>query len=212
MNNVRSPEDKLREQYVKLLPEMRKVAEKIETDLRHHLLRITQKLSAYEQVVICSRLKASESAVDSLRRRQEGRVFDPAKLDEYSLLSLNDLVGVRVMAFPPSRVEDVENDVLSLYSGWTRDDVPPPSEGDPPLATKIHGLCTASNEVQAEIQIASLLIGLFWQVEHSAMYKPAPKLKGAVRSQAMIEKRNQVLRALRDFEQAFEKEISGEGD
>ena len=209
MNNVRSAQDKLRAQYVELLPKMRKLAEQIETNLRYRLLEITLNLSAHERVVICSRIKQCESAVDSLRRRQEGGVFDPAKLHEYSLLSLNDLVGVRVMAFPPSRVEEVRNAVVPLFSGWTSDPVPLPFEGDPPLATKIHGLYTASSEVRAEIQIVSLLIGLFWEVEHSAIYKPTPELKGAVRSQAMVEKNNQVLRAFRDFEQAFEAEISG---
>lgn len=50
-----------------------------------------------------------------------------------------------------------------------------------------------------------MLAGLFWQIEHSTTYKPAPQLKGVVRSLEMRQRTSDVLRALRAFENEFER-------
>jgi ppGpp synthetase/RelA/SpoT-type nucleotidyltranferase len=49
--------------------------------------------------LVTSRVKECESALDSLRRRQEGATFDSGRPELYSLDKLNDLAGVRVLAF-----------------------------------------------------------------------------------------------------------------
>jgi len=207
MSEQRSVADKLRAEYFDLLPEMRRVAEQLETLVRHHLLVVTLKLSTYEFVDVANRLKACDSAVDSLRRRQQAGFFDEAKFETYSLLSLKDLVGIKVMAFPPRRVEDVESAILPNFLGWTLDPIPPAGSGEPNLGTKLYGYCTASQRVRAEIQIVSMLAGQFLNVEHAAIYKPAPNLRGAVKTPELMEKRRQVFAALREFEEAFEQVI-----
>jgi hypothetical protein len=50
-----------------------------------------------------------------------------------------------------------------------------------------------------------MLIGLFWQVEHSAIYKPAHDLRGATRSFAMQERTQEASRSLAAFEEEFER-------
>jgi hypothetical protein len=50
-----------------------------------------------------------------------------------------------------------------------------------------------------------MLTGLFWEVEHSAIYKPSPQLRGVVRSREMKEPIQNVLSALRSFEEKFEE-------
>jgi hypothetical protein len=52
-----------------------------------------------------------------------------------------------------------------------------------------------------------MLTGLFWEVEHSAMYKPTPKLKGVTRLDEMQQRYREVLRALKAFEQEFETSV-----
>lgn len=52
-----------------------------------------------------------------------------------------------------------------------------------------------------------MLTGLFWEVEHSAIYKPSPQLKGVARSLAIRERRQEVYKALRAFEEEFEKRV-----
>ena len=207
MSEQRSVADKLRAEYFDLLPEMRRVAEQLETVVRHHLLAVTLRLSTYEFVEVATRLKACDSAVDSLRRREQAGLFDEAKFETYSLLSLKDLVGIKVMAFPPGRVKDVASAILPNFLGWTSDPLPPAGSGEPNLGTKLHGYCTASHRVRAEIQIVSMLAGQFLNVEHAAIYKPAPNLRGAVKAPELMEKRRQVFVALREFEEAFEHVI-----
>ncbi|MGH9584156.1 MAG: hypothetical protein ACRD4O_14605, partial [Bryobacteraceae bacterium] len=56
-----------------------------------------------------------------------------------------------------------------------------------------------------EYQIVSMLKGLFWEVEHSAIYKPSPQLRGIARSLEMKEPIANVHRALRRFEEEFEE-------
>jgi hypothetical protein len=50
-----------------------------------------------------------------------------------------------------------------------------------------------------------MLIGLFWEVEHSAIYKPSPQLKGVLASLEMQEPIENVYKALNDFESEFER-------
>ncbi|MGD0569009.1 MAG: hypothetical protein ABSA78_11435 [Candidatus Sulfotelmatobacter sp.] len=72
-----------------------------------------------------------------------------------------------------------------------------------PLAFKYHGYCARNARLHAELQIAPMLIGLFWEVEHSTVYKPAPELKGAPDS--LKQTRSEVYKALRAFEAEFER-------
>ena len=72
------------------------------------------------------------------------------------------------------------------------------------LAFKYHGYCKANRTVRGEYQIVSMLTGSFWEVEHSAMYKPDPRLRGVARHVEMNRCRKDVLHALRAFEEEFE--------
>jgi len=49
-----------------------------------------------------------------------------------------------------------------------------------------------------------MLTALFWEVEHAAIYKPSPSLKGIARSPQMRLRTTEVLDALRTFEDEFE--------
>ncbi len=53
----RTVEDRLREEYFELLPAIKRVAEELETEVRHCLLPICSRLDQYEQLVITSRIK-----------------------------------------------------------------------------------------------------------------------------------------------------------
>jgi len=55
------------------------------------------------------------------------------------------------------------------------------------------------------LQIVSSLIGSFWDIEHSAVYKTSPNLQGVMASPSMKGRYQAVLSALRDFEKEFER-------
>jgi ppGpp synthetase/RelA/SpoT-type nucleotidyltranferase len=200
----RTPEDRLREEYFDLLPEIRRVVENLEAEVKYHVLPILRHLHRFEQIVVKSRIKDCDSAVDSLRRRQEGLIFDAERAQDYTLLDLKDLAGVRVLAFPRSRRTELHKVLLSEFPGWDRD----PFRDDPQetLGYKYSGfLDKVSNRVRGEYQIVSMLVGLFWEVEHSAIYKPTPELRGASRSLTMQQRQLDVLHSLAAFEEEFER-------
>ena len=88
--------------------------------------------------------------------------------------------------------------------------IPDPVSGDrgETLALKYSGYCAdASSTIRGEYQIASVLTGLFWNIEHSVIYKPSPQLKGVARSLVMQERSREVLAALTAFEEEFERLI-----
>jgi ppGpp synthetase/RelA/SpoT-type nucleotidyltranferase len=202
----RTPEDRLREEYFDFLPEIRRVAETLEAEVRYHILPISRDLHRFEQIVVKSRIKECDSAVDSLRRRQQGLIFDPQRRQPYTLLGLKDLAGVRVLAFPGARRTELHEVLREKFAGWERD----PFHGDPQesLGYKYSGfLEMVSNKVRGEFQIVSMLVGLFWDVEHSALYKPTPELRGVARSLTMQVQTQEVLRSLAAFEAAFEAEF-----
>jgi ppGpp synthetase/RelA/SpoT-type nucleotidyltranferase len=201
----RTVEDRLREEYFDLLPEIRRVVEHIEAEVRYRLLPLSRKLHKFERLDVTSRIKECESALESLRRRQQGAIFYPSPVEPYTLTNLKDLAGVRVLVFPQSRISEVDSILreVNAFSEWVAD---PVRDGGRILALKYSGYCTdASSRISGEYQIVSVLIGLFWNIEHSAIYKPSPQLKGVVRSLTMQERTKDVLEALNAFEEEFER-------
>lgn len=209
MGEGRSVEDRLREQYIALLPETRRVVERLETEVRYCLLPLLGSLRKYERLAVTARVKECESALGALRRRQEGATFDPDQAESYRLTALNDLAGVRVLAFPRQRWIEANEALRLRFPSWTSDPVPA-GNSDLPLAFKYHGYSSASPAVRGELQIVSMLIGLFWQVENSAIYKPSPQLQAAVQSPRMNRSTQEVLDALQTFEEEFEKLVRDE--
>jgi len=116
----RTVEDRLRE-YFSLLPAIRQVAEHLEVTIRHQLLSISGSLERFERIVVKARVKECESAVGSLLRRQEGEVFDSGRANSYTLTSLRDLAGVRVLAFPRSRLAEIDTELRKAFRDWTAD-------------------------------------------------------------------------------------------
>jgi hypothetical protein len=128
----------------------------------------------------------------ALRRRQESRLFYSDRADSYSLTALNDIAGVRVLAFPRNRWIEADKNLRSRspFSSWNSDPIPAGDESSEPLAFKYYGYCSRNSQVRAELQIVPMLIGLFWEVEHSAIYKPSPELKSGVELPEMRQRRN----------------------
>lgn len=198
----RTVEDRLREEYFALVPEIRRVTEYLDAVTRYHLLHLSRDLQKFEQLNITSRVKDCESAISKLRGKQEGAVFDPDKT--YTLTDLRDLAGVRVLAFPSSRIEEIDVTLRSCgcFDGWEAD---PVIEGKDRLALKYFGCSDAvSKKVSGEYQIVHLLTGLFWDVEHSAVYKAIPQLRGVEVSLEMQRRIVDVHESLSRFEEEFE--------
>jgi hypothetical protein len=173
----RTIEDCLREEYFDLLPEIRRVVWHLETEIRFHTLPILRILTSHEQLVVKSRVKECESAIRTLQRQQEGRTFDPDHPEKYSMLNLPDMAGVRVLVFPHERLVGVDNALRSCFADWTPD--PVLDEGGAVLARTYFGHCPeVSHRLRAEYQVVPMLVGYFWEVEHSALYKPDPSLRG----------------------------------
>jgi ppGpp synthetase/RelA/SpoT-type nucleotidyltranferase len=211
MTDARTIEDRLREEYFDLLPDIRHVAEHLEAEVKYLLLPIRRKLDKYEQVVVRSRVKDCDSAVDCLRRKQEGGTFDTDQPTLYSLRDLGDMAGVRVLAFPSSRLAEVHEEIRKRFESWEPKPVTGSGEAELPLVPKYSGYCReASNRVRGEIQIVPMLIGLFWEVEHSAIYKPSPQLKGIAKDPEIKRCSADVYRALMTFEDRFEALIHDE--
>lgn len=120
----------------------------------------------------------------------------------YTLTSLNDLAGVRVLAFPRNRLSEIDFLLRKEFPSWT----PDPAKDDGEVqAFKYYGNCPqASNKVNGEYQVVSMLTGLFWEVEHSAIYKPDARLGQIALHLGMRQRTTDVVKALRAFEEQLE--------
>lgn len=211
MPDTRTIEDHLRSEYVQLLPAMQKTLLAAETEVRHLLLEVMRGLQRHERIIIRSRVKECESAIDALRRRQKYGLFDPDRAAD-SLTVLPDLVGIRVLTFPRRRLEDARRALSSTISDWLSDEVPATDPQSHSLALKYSGRWSPNDLVRSEIQVVSLLVGLFWEVEHSAIYKPTPNLRGAAQSLEMKRRTAAVETALHEFESEFERLVEAPPD
>ncbi len=91
MPTIRTAEDYLRSEYVRLVPAMQRTSVTVETEVRHLLLGLTLDLDRYERLSVKTRIKDCESAIDALRRRQQYGLFDQERADQYTLTALPDL-------------------------------------------------------------------------------------------------------------------------
>lgn len=203
--NPRTIDDRLREEYFFLLPEVRKAKEQLEAEVRFNLVPILRSLNAHERFEVQSRIKECESAINALRRRQEASLFEDDQPEKYSLEQLRDLAGVRILVFPSGLLRRVDKKIRKNFHSWTADHVPGYSEGDDIQAFKYFGFLSSEDRITCEIQIVPMLTGLFWKVEHEAIYKPKPELKNISRSLEMRERTQEVLNSLKAFEKTFEK-------
>lgn len=206
----RKIEDKLREEYFNLLPSVRQVKEQLEAEVKYDLIPILKGLEPHQRMDIVSRIKECQSAVDSLRSRQEGNLFDKRYQSKYSLKQLKDLAGIRILLFPRSLIHQVDKIIRQRYKTWEPDPVKGFNDEDEPLALKYYGNCSGGIDILGEIQIVPMLIGLFWEVEHEAIYKPKPEFKSVARSLEMRKRKQDVINALYKFEQEFE-ELTNKG-
>lgn len=202
-------EDKLRGEYFELLPDIRRVTEELETRVRNAVLPIVLERDEYKLITVTSRVKECQSAIDSIKSREEGNEFDESLAADYTLTSLKDLAGVRLLVFPNSKEADLDEALRQTFSDWTSDPVVD-DDSQQVLALKYYGYCDSSNMVTGEYQIVPMLIGLFWEVEHAAIYKPIPQLKGVARSLEMLDKKEKVYSALKAFAEEFENLLGQE--
>jgi len=201
---ARTPEDRLRQQYFDLLPEIQRVVWQLEAEVRYHTLSILHNLGTGEQLVVDSRVKECESALEKLLRIKglEGRRFDPDCAGEYSLLDLPDLAAVRVLVFPNRRLDEVDRTLRAHFQDWTAK--PLKDRKHEVLAPRYFGYCKeVSGAVRAEYQVVPMLLGLFWRVEHPAMYK----FRRVANSRQMRRRRDEVEHVLAHFEQGIEPYI-----
>ncbi len=199
----RTVADHLRDEYFSLLPHIRDVAEELEAEVRYLLIPLMQGRERHERIVVKSRVKECESAINALMRRQEIWRFVEPDLTSCTLRTLNDLAGVRVLAFPRYRVTEINSAIRDRFNDWISDPVPATLGTANSLALKYHGYCSG-REIRSEIQIMSLLIGMYWEVEHAALYKPGDRLRGMEISLKMQQRNADVIRALNEFEVQFE--------
>ena len=203
----RTVDDRLREEYFLLSPDIKRVLHQLRTDVAYLLLQLTLDLKHHERIQVEARAKECDSAIDALRRREEARQFDEDTPARYTLTSLPDLAALRILVFPKPRLDLVHAIVRSKYADWTSD---PVQTGVPPKwrAWKYHGYCSTSSRVRAEIQIVPMLTGLFWQIEHDAFYKPRdPLLRGAVNKPIVRERAEAVYDAFESLEGVLEQEL-----
>jgi hypothetical protein len=197
--DARSIEDRLREEYFELMPRMTRVLQSFSTEIEYRLRLLRNNLATHESLVVKSRIKDCSSAIDKLRRREPGGVFDRDSPENYSLLALRDLVGVRVLVFPSKLAGAVDTTLHGKFQRWKSD---PITDNGKRLAFKYNG---ARSQIPCEYQIVSSLVGLFWEVEHAALYKQAPQLRGL--NLLMKNETSAVYVALKAFEAEFESRL-----
>ena len=194
--------NKLRDEYFRLLPDIKKILEEMEATISYALVSIKKKLKNHEHIELQSRVKDCENAINALR--PQGGKFLPDHAGEYSLFKLEDLAGVRVLVFPRRLMKEVDKQILMSLSGWTHKPIKRDDASEEILVNKYFGYIDTKNEIYGEYQIAPMLIGLFWQVEHAVLYKPSSILKGIEDDFLIRAKREAIYAAFDEFEKRFE--------
>lgn len=195
---------KLRQEYYALLPDTEALNKKLELEIQCILKELIVNLKPYQRIEVVSRIKECESAIRALERRQEGALFH--ENNEYSLTSLHDLVGVRILYFPCELKDEIRKLLKKRFGAWNYD---PIKYADNEEIEKFYGKIDGYN-LYAEYQIVPMLIGAFWDVEHSLYYKPHPMYKGVKKCEFVKDVYGEVIKALHEFEKKIENAVKKE--
>jgi len=132
---------------------LKRVAERLKTQIQYAILPISTRLKPHENLMVKARVKDCNSAINKLQQynpidpllpRNPGGVFDRDRPEIYTLLTLRDLVGVRVLAFPSGIATEVDKILHSRFQDWTPD--PIKDENGQQLAFKYTGQYAESSE------------------------------------------------------------------
>lgn len=193
---------KLRQEYYDLLLKMEALNKKLKLEILCALKELIVGLKPYQRIDVVSRIKECESAIRALQRRRdnEGNVFD--ENNNCSLTGLHDLVGARIFYFPLELKDEIKKLLNKKFKFWEYDPIKIGNEEIPKFYGKIGG-----HELDAEYQIVPMLVGAFWDIEHSLYYKPHPQYKNIKDSLFLKDSYNNAIKALYEFEKKFEDEI-----
>ena len=191
--------NRLRQDYFELKAAMCREQRQLASDARCFLKELEYSLNEHERIEIESRIKDCDSAIDSLKRKEAcGRDFVDGV--SYSFRQLKDMVGLRILAFPTSVMVAANEIVMKRFGDWQPDH----KKHGAMQVYKYYGVLGVE-KIPCEIQVVSMLTGKFWDVEHSALYKPAPGFKGAINANFEIrDLYKEVMNKLAEFETAFE--------
>lgn len=204
MKKLKIVEDYLREEYYGLRRELIKMMTSLETQIRWYLRDIIFNLKKHERIEIKTRIKDCESAIGTLKKDIEFNTFenDPNK---YKLTNLKDLVGIQIRVFPRHLILDVNTILIDKFPSWLSNHTYSEDKTDI-LAHKYYGLIdNINNNVRCEIQIVPMLVGLFWEVEHFAYYKPYPELINIKKNLEMQQIVQEIGNKFKEFDEVFER-------
>jgi len=197
--------DRLRREYFHLLPQMQKLKILLEANIKWHFKSFAYELKKYQRLEFESRIKECDSAIESLRRKkhkQGERDFDDSQ--SYSLKDLKDLIGIRILVFPVSLITEAGEVITSKFRNWETDHE---KHGDVQIL-KYDGFLDEDKKIRCEIQLVPMLTGMFWEVEHSALYKPHPKYKNVKEDLKLKRLYTEILNKFAEFEKTFEEVVS----
>lgn len=193
-------ENDLRNEYIQLKPSLLKIHRLLEAQIGWYLKDLIYTLENYQRIEVKYRIKDCESAIASLKSKQQFG-FDEER--KYTLRNLKDLVGARILVFPSTLITEVNKEILSKFPSWNTDH---DSHGGT-IVWKYDGHLE-NQIVRSEIQIVSMLTGLFWEVEHFTLYKPHSAYRGIKKDPKMMRLYEEALNKLSEYETAFENYLN----
>lgn len=199
--------DKLREEYANLRPIANRRYTRLFARVSHVLEERFTDRRPHEIIHVVGRVKECESALSRVLRNQEGRLLDPAREAEYSLTTLVDLIGLRVLVFPRDLLESVNEHLRAEFPDWNEDHYTGALVNGQPLVYKYSSVVAPG--VSAEYQVLSPLLDGFWNVEHAVLYKPQDDIRDLVDDPRMKDSYLDVLRSLVGFEERVVEVLGG---
>lgn len=195
----------LRDEYYNILPSLEAANTQINLEISCLLKVIICDLKPHQRIRVITRIKECESAINALRRRKESRTFESN--GDYSLKTLPDLVGARILYFSNDIRTEIDTKLKNHFKGWAENPIKiKVSENNSIDIMKYYGKFD-KYEFNSEYQIVPMLISSFWDIEHALLYKPHPNHKSIKNSVFMKVKYNKVIKSLYEFEAEFNTEL-----
>lgn len=179
-------ESNIRKSYHELLPVLKKIESLLVSKVQWYLRSEKFNLKEYERISVESRIKSCDSSLEKLVKKypapgQEGsnirRYINTS--NDFSLDKLSDLVGIRILVFPSSKILRIQK-IISREFSWKL---------DPEFfafGSQFQGRLRGCKKIGCEIQIIPMLIGKFWDVEHFVRYKPHPSYRFRIKNDTEI--------------------------
>lgn len=195
----------LRSEYDNQINKMNGLLDYYKTEIEYLIRELKLNCKKFEKIEFSSRIKTFESCITKLKKKNEANVLtEEAKLSE-----VKDLIGIRMLVFPNDYIEVIKRLIMRKHNKFTIEEIDEDKKKECDfIKFFVYFNIEKFNHILVEIQILPYLLGKYWDIEHSLIYKPQDMYPHKVQKTQLKEISQQTTQNIVESSRQLSKKLS----